>query len=208
GTVAMAPLLVPADDDFSLPEGDEDLAKALQIIQEQTEDGQQLAVIPKHSVSEIPEVVDDFICNFLIRMRMNRTLNCFQTEWYELMQKGVFEPKDAGFVPDVYNHNQHLESENKWLKKELENYKLAANKAKEAMLKIQKQRDFHRMHHKRVVQEKNRLINDIKRLKTHYASYEPMLRQLSEKYQAVLRQKMLTSLERDRAVGQVRLWLN
>ncbi|XP_019409771.1 PREDICTED: sperm-associated antigen 16 protein isoform X1 [Crocodylus porosus] len=198
---------VPADDDSSLLEGDEDLAKALQTIQEQSEDAQiiaqQLVLTSKHSVSEIPEAVDDFLCNFLIRMRMARTLDCFQTERYELMQKGVLEPKDIGFVPDIYTHNQHLETENKRLKKDLENYKIAASKAKEALLKIQKERDFHRMHHKRVVQEKNRLISDIKRLKTHYASYEPTLRQLTEKYQAVLRQKMLTSLERDRAIGQV-----
>ncbi|XP_067404811.1 sperm-associated antigen 16 protein isoform X3 [Emydura macquarii macquarii] len=198
---------VPADDDFSVLEGDEDLVKALQTIQEQDEDAQIIAqqsvLTSKHSVSEIPEIVDDFLCNFLVRMGMARTLDCFQTEWYELMQKGAIERKDIGFVPDMYTYNQHLEMENRRLKKELENYKLAASKAKEALQKIQKERDFHRMHHKRVVQEKNRLISDIKRLKAHYASYEPMLRQLTEKYQTTLRQKMLTSLERDRAVGQV-----
>lgn len=32
-------------------------------------------------------------------------------------------------------------------------------------IRFRKERDFHRMHHKRVVQEKNRLITDIKRLK-------------------------------------------
>jgi len=31
--------------------------------------------------------------------------------------------------------------------------------------KFRKERDFHRMHHKRVAQEKNKLITDIKRLK-------------------------------------------
>nr|XP_025042609.1 sperm-associated antigen 16 protein isoform X2 [Pelodiscus sinensis] len=243
---------VPADDDVSLLEGDEDLEKALQTIQEQAEDAQIIAqrsdLISKQSVSEIPEVVDDFLCNFLVRMRMTRTLDCFQTEWYELMQKGIIDRKDIGFVPDMYTYNQHLEIENRRLKKELENYKQAASKAKEALQKIQKERDFHRMHHKRVVQEKNRLISDIKRspvtanasgrklhgpgncfptlilamnsisqptrvtiirylqwrrLKAHYVSYEPMLNQLTEKYQSILRQKMLTSLERDRAVGQV-----
>uniref|UniRef100_A0A674I5K0 Sperm associated antigen 16 n=1 Tax=Terrapene triunguis TaxID=2587831 RepID=A0A674I5K0_9SAUR len=202
---------VPADDDFSLLEGDEDLVKALQTVQEQAEDAQIIVrrsvLTSKHSVSEIPEVVDDFLCNFLVRMGMVRTLDCFQTEWYELMQKGAIERKDIGFVPDMYTYNQHLEMENRRLKKELENYKLAASKAKEALQKIQKERDFHRMHHKRVVQEKNRLISDIKRLKAHYASYEPMLKQLTEKYQTILRQKMLTSLERDRAVGQVKTCL-
>ncbi|XP_070588310.1 sperm-associated antigen 16 protein isoform X16 [Erythrolamprus reginae] len=198
---------IPADEDFSLQEGDEDLAKALHTMHEQTIDAQIMAQRPgqitKQSLSETPEVVDDFLCNFLIRMGMNRTLDCFQTEWYELMQRGVLEPKDVGFVPDAYTCNQHLERENIYLKKEMENYKFAANKAKDALLKMQRERDFHRMHHKRVVQEKNRLINDIKRLKTHYALYEPMLRQLNEKYEILLREKMLTSLERDKVVGQI-----
>lgn len=36
-------------------------------------------------------------------------------------------------------------------------------KAKENYVKLRKERDYHRMHHKRVVQEKNKLINDLKR---------------------------------------------
>ncbi|KAM8806620.1 sperm-associated antigen 16 protein [Eudromia elegans] len=197
---------VPADDEFSIQEGDEDLPKALQTIEEQAEDAQILAlqsVLSEKSVSEVPEAVDDFLCNFLVRLGMSRTLDCFQTEWYELIQRGVLTAKDTGLVPSVYTHNQQLETENMHLKKDLENYKLAANKAKEALLKMQKERDFHRMHHKRVVQEKEKLICDIKRLKAHYASYEPVLKHLTEKYQSTLRQKMLTSLERDRAVGQI-----
>uniref|UniRef100_A0A8C0BG49 Sperm associated antigen 16 n=1 Tax=Buteo japonicus TaxID=224669 RepID=A0A8C0BG49_9AVES len=158
------------------------------------------------SVSEIPEAMDDFFCNFLVRLGMSRTLDCFQTEWYELVQRGMFTAKDIGLVPTVCTRNQQLEAENMRLRKDLENYKLTANKAKEAFLKMQKERDFHRMHHKRVVQEKNKLICDIKRLKAHYASYEPVLKQLTEKYQTTLREKTLTSLERDRAVGQVKLW--
>lgn len=45
---------------------------------------------------------------------------------YELLQRGVLEPKDVGFVPDAYTCNQHLERENTYLKKEMESYKLAA----------------------------------------------------------------------------------
>ncbi|XP_025904263.1 sperm-associated antigen 16 protein [Nothoprocta perdicaria] len=198
---------VPADDEFSIQEGDEDLPRALRTIQEQAEDAQILATQSvlscEKSVSEVPGAVDDFLCNFLVRLGMSRTLDCFQSEWYELIQRGVLTAKDTGLVPSVYTRNQQLETENTHLKKDLENYKLAANKAKEALLKMQKERDFHRMHHKRVVQEKNKLICDIKRLKAHYASYEPVLKQLTEKYQTTLRQKMLTSLERDRAVGQI-----
>ncbi|XP_057359564.1 sperm-associated antigen 16 protein isoform X5 [Manis pentadactyla] len=192
------------DDNVSIPEGEEDLAKVIQIAQEQATDTQileQKTVLPsKHAV---PEAIEDFLCNFLIKMGMTRTLDCFQSEWYELIQKGVTELRDVGNVPDVYTQNLLLENENKNLKKDLKHYKQAADKAREDLLKTQKERDFHRMHHKRVVQERNKLINDLKGLKLHYASYEPTIRVLHEKHRTLLKQKMLTSLERDRAVGQI-----
>ncbi|CAK7306534.1 Sperm-associated antigen 16 protein [Vulpes lagopus] len=147
-----------ADDNFSIPEGEEDLAKAIQMVQEQATDTQileQKTVLP--SKQQVPEVIEDFLCNFLIKMGMTRTLDCFQSEC----------------------------------------------KAREDLLKTQKERDFHRMHHKRIVQEKTKLINDLKGLKLHYASYEPTIRVLQEKHHTLLKQKMLTSLERDRAVGQI-----
>ncbi|XP_030134324.4 sperm-associated antigen 16 protein [Taeniopygia guttata] len=198
---------VSADDEFSLPEDDEDLSKALQSIHDQAEDAQIIdflsVLTSEKSVSDIPQAMDDFFCNFLVRLGMHRTLDCFQTEWYELIERGMFTVNDAGLVPDVYTRNQQLETENLCLKKDLESYKQSVNKTEEALQKMQKERDFHRMNHKRVVQEKNRLVSDLKRLKAHYASYEPMLKQLSEKYQNSLTQKMLTSLERDKAMGQV-----
>ncbi|XP_006908560.1 sperm-associated antigen 16 protein isoform X1 [Pteropus alecto] len=193
-----------ADDNFSIPEGEEDLAKAIQIVQEQATDTQILeekTVLPSKNLA--PEVIEDFLCNFLIKMGMTRTLDCFQSEWYELIQKGVTELRDFGNVPDVYTQNMLLESEIKNLKKDLKHYKQAADKAREDLLKTQKERDFHRMHHKRIVQEKNKLINDLKGLKLHYASYEPTIRVLHEKHHTLLKQKMLTSLQRDKAVEQI-----
>ncbi|KAF5922615.1 hypothetical protein HPG69_017989 [Diceros bicornis minor] len=189
------------DDNFSIPEGEEDLAKAIHMVQEQAIDTQileQKTVLP--SKQTVPEVIEDFLCNFLIKMGMTRTLDCFQ---YELIQKGVTELRETGNVPDVYTQNMLLENENKNLKKDLKHYKQAADKAREDLLKTQKERDFHRMHHKRIVQEKNKLINDLKGLKLHYASYEPTMRVLHEKHHTLLKQKMLTSLERDRAVRQI-----
>ncbi|XP_053326817.1 sperm-associated antigen 16 protein isoform X2 [Spea bombifrons] len=196
---------IPIDDDFSLPELDEDFLRVEQAAQEQSEDtrSQTSPLIAPRPISQRPEVVDDFLRNFLIKMGMMKTLECFQTEWYEMMQKGLLQPEAAGLVPDVYAQNQLLDAEIRSSKKEVETFKTAARKAKESILKLQKERDFHRMHHKRVAQEKNKIINDMKKLKEHYASYESKLRQLHEKYQTVLRQKMLTSLERDRAVGEV-----
>ncbi|XP_039074811.1 sperm-associated antigen 16 protein-like [Hyaena hyaena] len=113
------------DDNFSIPEGEEDLAKAIQMVQEKDTDTQileQKTVFP----SKQPEVIEDFLCNFLIKMGMTRTLDCFQSEWYELLQKGLTGLKDLGNVPDVYTQNMLLENENKNLKKDLKHYKQAA----------------------------------------------------------------------------------
>nr|KAF6451182.1 sperm associated antigen 16 [Molossus molossus] len=115
------------DDNFSIPEGEEDLAKATQMVQEQVTDTQileQKTVLPSKPV--VPEVIEDFLCNFLIKMGMTRTLDCFQSEWYELIQKGVTELTDVGNVPDIYTQYMLLENENKNLKNDLKHYRQAA----------------------------------------------------------------------------------
>ncbi|XP_035310713.1 sperm-associated antigen 16 protein isoform X1 [Cricetulus griseus] len=192
------------DDNFSIPEGEEDLAKAIHMVQEQATDVQileQKTVLPSRHVAH--EAIEDFLCNFLIKMEMCRTLDCFQAEWYELIQKGGSDLRALSNVPDVYNQVMLLENENKNLKKDLKHFRQAAEKAKEDLLKTRKERDFHRMHHKRILQEKNKLIADLKGLKLHYASFEPTIRVLHEKHHALVKEKMLTSLERDRAVGKI-----
>uniref|UniRef100_A0AAZ3Q6I5 Sperm associated antigen 16 n=1 Tax=Oncorhynchus tshawytscha TaxID=74940 RepID=A0AAZ3Q6I5_ONCTS len=198
--------LVLADEERSLAEGDdEDLEAAVRALRDAS-DGTgsvlQRLSSAKQPVSHIPEVVDDFLRNFLVKMGMSRTLDCFQAEWYEMEQRGLLKTELVEFVPDAYTHNQLLDNELKNVQRERDSYRQAASKASETLVKLQKERDFHRLQHKRVVQEKNRLVEDIKRLKKHYGSYEPALKQLSDKYQVALKQKMLISLERDRACGQ------
>ncbi|OWF39576.1 sperm-associated antigen 16 protein-like isoform X1 [Mizuhopecten yessoensis] len=197
---------VPVDEDFLAADLHEDLDLAVQTIQDVEEDKQagiKKDSAPRASVTKREEVVDDYVRNFLVRMGMNRTLDSFQTEWYELQQRGLLHEEDVGVVPDIYLRNQDLDNEVKFLKQEVTKYREAAMKAKETYVKLRKERDYHRMHHKRVVQEKNKLISDVKRLKRHYAQYEPTLQQLKKKYEVAMKEKMLSKLEKDRAVGQV-----
>jgi hypothetical protein len=60
---------------------------------------------------------------------------------------------------------QELEEELSGMRQELAAAREVAARASSTWDKFRKERDFHRMHHKRVAQEKNRLISDIKRLK-------------------------------------------
>ncbi|XP_066502685.1 sperm-associated antigen 16 protein [Hoplias malabaricus] len=190
----------------SVTEGEEDLDAAVKALRDHPDNFEcvtERVASAKQKIRHIPEVVDDFIRNFLVKMGMSKTLDFFQTEWFEMQQKSTLKTDEVGFVPDVYTHNQLLDNELKNVQRERDSYKQKAFQAEETIVKLQKERDFHRLQHKRVVQEKNRLIEDIKRLKKHYASYEPALKQLNEKYQTALRQKMLVSIERDRAFGHV-----
>lgn len=197
---------VPVDEEFIPAELDEDLDFAVRTVREAVEDeeaGIQTSQAVKPSLIQKPEVVDDFVRNFLVRMGLTRTLDCFQTEWYELQQRGLLHEENIDVVPDVYSHNSNLDSEVKFLKQEVVKFRNAALKAKETYVKLRKERDYHRMHHKRVVQEKNKLIDDIKRLKRHYMQYEPTLQQLKTKYEVAMKEKMLVRLERDRVAGQI-----
>jgi len=82
-------------------------------------------------------------------------------------------------------------------------YLFICRKAKDTYVRLRKERDYHRMHHKRIVQEKNRLITDLRRLRDHYSCYEPALRTLKTKYETAMKEKMLSKLERDRIMGEV-----
>ncbi|KAM9451396.1 sperm-associated antigen 16 protein [Clarias gariepinus] len=185
---------------------DEDLEAAAEILRTRTSDSgfapERLPSSSQNLRSPVPEVVDDFLRNFLAKMGMTRTLGCFQTEWFEMLHKGMLKTTQVGFVPDIYTHNQQLDTELKNVQSERDSYKQAAFQAGETIVKLQKERDFHRLQHKRVVQEKNKLVEEIRRLKKHYEGYGPALKQLNEKYQTALRQKMLVSIEKDRVSSQ------
>ncbi|XP_058272003.1 sperm-associated antigen 16 protein [Hemibagrus wyckioides] len=186
---------------------EEDLETAAEVLRNLTKESElvpeRILSPPQKLQSPVPEVVDDFLRNFLVKTGMSKTLDCFQKEWFEMLHKGTLKTHQVGLVPDIYTQNQLLDNELKNVQRERDSYKQAAFQAGETIVKLQKERDFHRLQHKRVVQEKNRVIEDIRRLKKHYESYSPALKQLNEKYQTALRQKMLVSIERDRVSSQV-----
>ena len=147
--------------------------------------------------------MDDFVRNFLVRMGLTSTLEKFETEWYELEATGKLNKEDMGVVPDVYLYNQELNDTVANLRHELEASKAISAKATSTWDKFRKERDFHRMHHKRVGQEKNKLLTDIKRLRKHYSQYEPTITELKRKYELAMKEKMLVRLERDRLLAKV-----
>ncbi|CAE8585304.1 unnamed protein product, partial [Polarella glacialis] len=153
-------------------------------------------------VQQRPQVIDDFFRNFLMKFGMQRSLEAFQGEWYELQQSGQFKDSELEIVPDIYTRNHGLHQEVVLLREELDKARQVAGKAKDSWDKFRKERDFHRTHHRRVAQEKNKLIVDLKRLKKHYEQYEPTLTELRHKYEVSMKEKMLMRLERDRFLAK------
>jgi WD40 repeat protein len=150
------------------------------------------------AAESVPGSADDFIRNFLIRSRMFRSLDAFNTEFYELKARRALPGDELLRVPDAYSANARLEEEIAKLRVELVGAQELAGKAQGSWDRFRRERDFHRMHHRRVVQEKNKLIVDLRRLKTHYDQYEPTMAELRTKYELAMKEKALMRLERDR----------
>ena len=121
---------------------------------------------PEATLVQRQELVDDFIRNFFIKHNLTRSLETFQIEWYETASKGKINMDSIGKIPDVYIKNQRLEEQAALRQKELDKAKLDAERAKSTWDKLRKERDFHKMHHHRVQQEKEKLNKDIEKLKS------------------------------------------
>ncbi|KAG3078516.1 Flagellar WD repeat-containing protein [Phytophthora idaei] len=156
-----------------------------------------------HTCTQVrPSVVDDFIRNFLIKLGLTRTLDMFNHEWYEFIAKGKLREDDVGVVPDIYVRNQALDDQVKELRRQLEDTRKITEKAKGTWDKFRHQRDVHKMHHQRVLQEKEALSVKIRKLEKHIAAYEPLLQELKAKYENSMKEKMLMRIERDRQVAK------
>lgn len=186
---------VSLEDDWSSAEGEEDLEATVKAIRERAEAG---AAAPGPDAS----AVDDFLRSFLLHAGMTRTLDCFQTEWAEVAQKGLVDPRRVGAVPGVYAENQRLLGELRNARREADEYRRAAAAAAETLARVRRARDLRRLQHQRVVQERDRLVEEMRRLKVRCGGYEPAVKRMNEKYQAVLKQTALAASEGDRAAGQ------
>lgn len=191
------------DDD----EDDDDLADALASIHMKQRNTQAPGEKSfSNTMTQVrPSVVDDFTRNFLIKAGMKKTLDIFNAEWYELQSKGKLPPEISSAVPDIYLRNEELDHQARVLREEVDKMREVSTKAQATWDKFRKERDYHRMHHKRVVQEKNKLITDLKRLRNHLKSYEPTIEELQKRHEAAIKEKMLIRLERDRLKARVKV---
>ena len=149
------------------------------------------------------EAGDEFLRNFFIKFGMKRTLDSFQQEWFELKTKGEIDPAQMPEIPDVYKENIELSNVLTALQKEVDEARIIAEKSRSTYDKLRKQRDFQKINHRRVQQEKSKLNNDVGKLKKKFEEYQGQFDQLSAKYEGAIKEKMLMKLEKDRLLAKV-----
>ena len=147
---------------------------------------------------ERTEQIEDFVRNFLLKRGLNKTLQLFQTEWYEIMSKKDKQNIDIEPLPDIYLHNQALEDKLKNLQIELEDAKNYANKTKMTWEKLRKEKDYHKIHHSRVQQQKEKLNKEIEKMKLVITKQNEDYDELKTTYESSLKYKMLIKLEKDK----------
>lgn len=182
-------------DDWALRKEAADLKATIKAIQSRVDANAAPSPTVQH-----PETMDGFLSSFFFQMGMTETLKCFQSEWAELLQRGLVDAQQVEVVPSVYVEILRLHRKLKNIQQEIREYREASSAAAEILVKARKARNIQRMHHQRVLVEKNRLIEELRRLKAKCSSYESELKRQFEKYQAAVKQTLLMSLERDKVV--------
>ncbi|KAK4471457.1 hypothetical protein MN116_004577 [Schistosoma mekongi] len=149
-----------------------------------------------------PPSIDQFLRNYLQENGFLETLNVFQAEWFKLLHKGLLNTEESP-VADIYLQNNELRNSIKDIRSENLDLKNSVLKLEDELRKIKNERDYHMIKHRQTLQDKEKLLCDIKRVKEHYAEYEPILRLLRQKYETAMKEKTLHRIERDRAMNQV-----
>jgi len=89
------------------------------------------------------------------------------------------------------------------LQEELDEARIIAEKARSTYDKLRKQRDFQKINHRRVQQEKSKLNNDASRNSSTKQKLQQEFEMYSHKYEIALKEKMLMKLEKDRLIAKV-----
>lgn len=147
---------------------------------------------PEHPIisRNIPEPVEDFLRNSLRRLGLSRTLSCFEAEWYRSVPT---------FIPDAPSHRRLLQVELQRLRGDAERLREEALEAASSLARSRRERDFHRLQHRRLSERKDGLEEARRQLQEHLEESEEALGRLEEKQRAALRSRTLLGLRREKA---------
>ena len=153
-----------------------------------------------------PPTIDTFayISSLLARTSLPNSLAVFQTEWNDALAANPFHPTPPlDLAPDLHANTQ-LHAQLQQLT--ASNAQLTAQLASltQSLQSLRHQRDYHRLHHRRVVSEKGRLERDLRRLEAHYREYEPLMERMKREVERGGRERTMMRMEREKMREKVR----
>jgi len=132
------------------------------------------------------ETADEFLRNFFIKFGMTKTLESFQLEFYEKKANGETMEDE---IPEVYSKNLELSDQLASLQQQLDEARIISEKARSTYDKLIKQRDYQKINHRRVQQEKAKLNKQMNHLKKVYEANQNKFKELTQKYENVRKEK-------------------
>jgi hypothetical protein len=138
---------------------------------------------------------DVYIKNYLMKFDMVRTLKILEQEFFEKLSQGVIDMEKISNVPDLYLESENLQERIGNIQKELDDAKIYAEKANSLFLKLNKAKENEKIKHRRVQQEKVKLIKEIEKLKKVYDEDNKIYKDLKKKYWDVTKESLVLEQE-------------
>lgn len=152
---------------------------------------------PTAQLLRVPEVMDDFLRNFLQRNGMLTTLQTFENEWYRLTAARATSPANP-MVPDNYRETMALMNRIELLERDLRQHAELTTRVTQQWTQAKKDREFHRANHQRVVQENAQLSRLLRQAGQHAEQVNPTLTESRLRCEQLLKAKSLLTIERDK----------
>ena len=148
------------------------------------------------------ERIDVYIKNYLSKFEMSKTLKAFEQEFYEFLSREKIDINDIPKVPYVYIESEKIQEEIGNIQKELDDAKIYAEKAKSMFLRLNKEKENEKIRHRRVQQEKKKLIKEIEKIKNVYTEDYAVYKDLKKKYWDVTNESLLLENEQTKFKSQ------
>ncbi len=135
-----------------------------------------------YTFNDKQERIDVFIKNYLMKFDMEKSLKIFEQEFYENLSKGEIDLSKIGNVPEVYIKSEEIQTQIGNFQKDLDSAKIYAEKANSKFLKLHRAKENEKIRHRRVQQEKQKLIKEIDKMKKIYEKDNAIYKDLLKKY--------------------------
>ena len=145
-----------------------------------------------------------YLSSLLARTNLPNSLAVFQTEWNDSLTANPLQPiPPLDLTPDLHLNTQ-LHTQLQQLTASNDSLSSQLTQLTQSLHSLRHQRDYHRLHHRRVIEEKGRLERDLRRLEAHYREYEPLMERMKREVERGGRERTMMRMEREKMKEKVR----